>query len=396
MDKTKRAMSYIYICTYIFVLIAIFIGSTQVNGNPIFLANPVNNQFINTICRQIVMGSIFINLVLFALNVKYIKSNKTYIIIFILLILSVLASLFLHTPIVSSYCFLFYLFILNSNLINAQYFIRLDFILKFILISLIIIAYFLKLFPQDNNLIVMRGSISRYSLGFTYPNYLGSAVLGMILSFVLITIFKRYNIINLILFTGIIGFMFFKITDARSLRLVVIFFIISFVFLKTNAYKYILKHLTVSTIIFLLILSIAFVFMYINSLPLSEMVNKMSSSRLMYQAQAVTRFPIRLIGHNLPSQTNIYDSTKDVFLDNGFVGFLVMFGIIGTFFYEFFFIRSGYIAEKYSDYLLCLVLLAMSIQFMFEVDYDKVWMIAPLIYAFSLDYNKKSNINVTK
>lgn len=315
--------------------------------------------------------------------------NKNYFYLFI--IFSTLLIVFFHLKIMTLTMILLFLLVCNSNIINFDLFLKYDLITRFISFLVIVLMFFLNMFPVANSTqTIRRGDVIRNSLGFNHPNTLGGYFLIMLFVFLLyvnsktdislLSVGKKISLFIFVLLTSV----YFEVilANSRSSEIAMIIIIPALCAYMIYKFKVPKQWIGMAILIVTMVIAIFLSYFYDPSNDIISKMNVISSNRLFLQHTALHQYGFGLLGNPLFTQG------KPFWIDNQYVFNLLCIGILGSAIYLIFMYVVFKNSFKGNNYLLFVILISIVIKSAFESTATDYYSFLPFIYSFKYFYFK--------
>lgn len=248
-----------------------------------------------------------------------------------LLFYSILSSIFLISAYVTKYEFLLlmFLFVIGSRNIDFRRFLKLDILIKTLILILIVSASLLNVIPNFTK--VVEG-VTKYAFGFYHPNTLGLYITTILLEYVYLKKCKL-KLIHYIIFIFVMCIIFLVCKSRASVYLFL--FILGFIFiLNFNKGIYnnkFFKSIMVLLPIFMVLIGFIFINLYQNKEPLGYKIDRVLTSRVKNATKFMTKYEVNLFGNELKiinTRESIIKGVPQKILDMGYIRLLLNNGAI--------------------------------------------------------------------
>ena len=282
----------------------------------------------------------------------------------------------------NSSIFIFLLFLLGSRKINFYHFIKVDFLIKLLLLLFVIFLYKLDL---TNPYIMLRpNGLIRSSIGFSHPNFFSAVILNLVLDFIYLKFDKNKVLtITLLLLSNYLQYI---VTDSRTTTVLLLFLTI-ILLLKDTTFSNIIynnkifKFLIKNSYWILFIISIICVLFYIDNNQLIIEFDKLLSNRIYWGKVFYNKYPINLFGNDITmigTRLAHLQNINMLQLDMGYLNILYFYGVFGVVFYGLVFSRI--IKENYENSIFVIVFIIFMLYGFTEASFFKL-VINPFILA---------------
>ncbi len=330
----------------------------------VFLEIMVNTNFTEVIPETIINAVRYFLIIVMLINACVIVLNsRRWLLYCIFAVIALLTLLFAKTTFV---LVLFSMFVLSSKYEHTQIVLYLNYTLIFILF-LTVITSALGLIPSDTSI---RFGENRISLGFGSCTMPQSLLMFVSLNF----LYLKHKDIKflLLLFEFIVATVFYYYTKARTgyfltIIILCINFLIKFKFKfsllkKLSSQKIIVFFITGIPVIFLLVsILMTYLFSIDNSFALK--INRLISSRLVFQRNAFFNHPLTLFGEKV---IWLDDYGNYCGVDNSYLFYIFNYGIISTILLYSIVSLNLYKSLKNKNYILTLILIIICVNAIVE------------------------------
>ena len=221
------------------------------------------------------------------------------------------------------------LLLLGSKSIEFKKILKIDVIIRTILVILVLIFHFNGM---TNDYLTLRDGILRNSMGFAHPNIFGLNIL--IINMEILYISKRkFNLkiflINIISLAVIMNFSYSR-TCAYILILVLIFYYLSLV-KEIKIDNNLLKNIIIRLFIIITFITYIFTLMYRNNSEIGIKINNFLSSRIYCINSLLEQYGISILGKNIPfisTELAKIQGVNPIVLDNAYFHILIRYGVI--------------------------------------------------------------------
>lgn len=385
--KNKNLIpSLLYLISYGFVLIVmLFTQESQYNSLFIANANPTGDKLFKISLMLVIIFQI-------GLRVTSRNLNRTFLVSLVIILF--LVNKIYQLKILDTSIFLLALLIINSDFVNGEEFLKFDFAIKLISISIIVVMSFMHLFPYVNNVLMYRNGVLRSSLGFVQPNIAAGVILSCMLSYMLVKSKKLLRSIFILMIFVLVGML----TDSRGFQVSGILIMIGYLinWEKSKISSKLIKFISIFLNLLAPLISFFYVYNFNSTVSLWYKLDTLLSSRISLQSEVVRIYPIKWIGQsvNLGTQSIWVNGwMRDAWVDNAYILVSLKYGLLGLFFILCFFELATIRASRRKLLFLSVVFIALGAHSLVEAQIFNLYMIAPLIYTFSQDKGELMNAN---
>lgn len=267
-----------------------------------------------------------------------------------------------------------------------------------ILLLMVPMVIFFRLMGVLDDYTIMRGSVQRFSLGFSHPNQLGLRIFQLILCHcyvnrdkLSVTCFS--NIVLATVFT-------FIIPNSKTAYISLMVFLILILF-----YEYIQKKNSIITkrfasslvigTLLLNVLSLIFSYIDVNKNTALSQIDKWMSARFSWCHIVWQIYGVSFWGQKVyvsEGERKLAGIQNRLYLDNAYVSILLRYGVIVFLIFSFFYIYLIYKKVDQKQYILAIILFLYALYGVMENGFFMVTHNIFLIAFADLLYNKKSTI----
>jgi hypothetical protein len=379
----KKVYYSVYMLSYVILMFSSLIGIYSAYDN--IVTGSVSTAFASFTWNVGFPLFIFLQIILSVINFTNIRKIVLFFCFFLLFIVSI----FFKLRVVTLATLGLFLLVYNSNFLNFYKILKIDLWIRIISIVSLSTMYFIGFFPSEDNVLVLRGSVLRLSMGFNHPNVFGSYYLYLIISLLLyvnsvidinyLSVYKKAILFLFVLFSG--GYVEFILADSRSSQIALIIIILGlfiYLFYKFNAPSA-FYGLLVACI--MLILTYYFVSSYNELNPFMRNLNDLLSNRLYLQHDALKLYGVGFVGNQSFAQGMPF------WIDDQYLFNLFAVGVIGSIIYFVFIMDSFINARKGNDFILFVIILSIVIKTAVESNAIDFYAFIPFIYSFKYKMN---------
>lgn len=300
--SNKSIDSNIYLLSYCLLMVAALFNSYSVFNS----VNGIPRPTFVTTGWHIGLGLFLIMQFFLTLKNCMYERNKYRDSILLFLIFCVALMIGFHIKIITSFILLIFILILNSNLLNYDRFVKIDLLLKISSLLLIMLMFFLRLFPAEYSASILKhGDVVRSSLGFNHPNTLGGFYLYLLIS-LLLYIDSRVNISNLTWVNKVILFAFtsisgiyveFTLTNSRSSELALVIILLLLLIYMIRDIRVPKPYVGLILLLIVSFIAIGLSFFYNTGSEFMNKLNDLSSNRLLLQHAAIHQYGFGFFGN---------------------------------------------------------------------------------------------------
>lgn len=201
------------------------------------------------------------------------------------------------------------------------------------------------------NYFFVRGSIKRYTLGFSHPNIAGFYLFLLAVEYIYINR-KKMKFQNYI-FPIIMAVLIQVLTNSRTSFLALIFVILAVLYINNSNNRLfnskVFKFFGSNLFIILSLIIYIVVYLYNSGNELAINLNELLSNRIFYYTNFINKYQIKLFG-------NSFDT---YILDNSYLHLLLRFGLVTYIFYYLIFSKKIKDAFLKKDYTLVIIFIVM-------------------------------------
>lgn len=308
------------------------------------------------------------------------KSNYD-LVFFIVFMLLILLRIIFKLQIMTFPLLAMFITIVNFKYINIFKIIKKSFYVELLTDISIIVLSLCHIFP---NVITYRYGLPRMTLGFTTCNGLATDVLCLVFSYLLLIEFNvhRRILFGYILLIVIICVVTFLLTNSRDFNRCSLVLIMYLLCSRLNLMRNFLKWISIIIALLSCIVAILIPIIIVPGTFFFNNLNILLSNRLVLQMAVVQSYPIKLLGRISIPLLNDNNGVGIFFVDNNYLNILLYCGIVGLVVFEFIFIKSLILSVKSDNFILCGILVSLSLYLIMEVEYFNPDIFIPIIFSY--------------
>lgn len=202
-------------------------------------------------------------------------------------------------------------------------------------VTILTIVPLLTLFGAAENIQIQKGSVTRDTLGFLHPNYIGILVLIICIS-VSVTYLQEKLLLSITIIGALTVFNMYVAysRSAALLSLIQIILLLLFFFVNSQRMRSILSYCMLGIVSICILLSYSAMVFYRGNNLVWATLNKILSGRLRLANGYFEMYPLTLFGRDYAGSKVIawnFDGTpRDFVVDNAYAHLLLRYGIIPT------------------------------------------------------------------
>lgn len=292
-----------------------------ISGVAINTTNLAENSLFSMISKIILTGvTICLSIYIIFLS----KTLKRWFLIIVLLVTALISFYFSG----AANLMIFFLFLIASEGVDIDYFVRTNIVIRSTLTLLTII---LNYFGITKDITMYREGAIRHSLGFGHPNTLGIYLFVIFIEYLYLR-WKKLNSIDLVS-TFIFAYIVNSITGSRTaVIMILVSGLMALIFKYINLYQHrILSGFFVAVPIIMSLISFMIIKYVTPGSSLFFYINKMVSGRLTNYINAMNTYGISIIGQPTPLLSQSYQQMYNLspfYLDNSYLVLGVRYGVI--------------------------------------------------------------------